>query len=802
MDTIRKYHFQIQYAKCYSKLAYAYTSNISARYLPLSRKAFVYFCCIVLCLSISRSTYSATLYSRASAAFSVASTWSTSSGGGAYAGPLAAGDIFIIESPNNVTLTANQSAASITIQSGATLTMSGGNFTLTVPNFTINSGGTLGLNTRVLTLSGNWTNNGSITGTSGRIQASTGTCINNGTINLSTGRVAMTGAGPFTNAGSIVLTTGQINTTTGTFTNSGSITMGAGTILQTTGTFTNSATGTIDITGAATLTFATGDFVNSNTSASVDFGSSAVTISGTNAAQDIGGFVTTGRFTCSKTSGTLTVNGDIGCNGLTKSGAGILDLGAGNTIDCSNTVVLTAGTLNGGSSTLNVNFVSTTVWQGTGTVFSAGSSTVNFNAAGNQTLSATGTKTFYNLTFSGSGTKTNATTTVTNIFSLEGTAVPSATPTYGAAATLRYNTATGRTAGAEWLNTFTATGGVVIDNTGAITANANKVFNANSPLTINSGATLTTENFDFTFNDDFINNGTWTASTGDITLAGTATQSIGAFTTTGSFLLSKGSGTATMTGNVSAGSLTLNGTSGILNLGTGLTHTISGDYTGTLGTLEGNTSTLNLDGSIAITGAAFTANTGTVNLTGAGSQNIPSYTFYKLGFSGAGTKTLTGTTTVNNILTINSPSVFDLGSFTLNLAGSGTPLVNSGGTFMASTSTVNYTNAGSTVITAVNYHNLNGTGGNRIFSTADIIGISGTFTPGAGTYDVFNSEVDFNGAADQSIPTFTFHKLKVSTAGIKKILASTIVACQTIDIIDNASVEINADGGGRLDVLQ
>jgi hypothetical protein len=138
---------------------------------------------------------------------------------------------------------------------------------------------------------------------------------------------------------------------------------------------------------------------------------------------------------------------------------------------------------------------------------------------------------------------------------------------------------------------------------------------------------------------------------------------------------------------------------------------------------------------------------------------------------------------------------------TLNLSGSGTPLVNNG-TFTTSTSTVNYTNAGSTVITAVNYYNLNGTGRNRTLSTAANIGIAGTFTPGAGSYTITNSTVDFNGGLAQTIPAFTYYNLIVSNAGIKSVLGSTTVICQTITINDAASIEINADGGGQVNVLQ
>ena len=117
--------------------------------------------------------------------------------------------------------------------------------------------------------------------------------------------------------------------------------------------------------------------------------------------------------------------------------------------------------------------------------------TVNFTGAA-QTAKVTS---YYNLTLSGTGVKTFATTpTVNGILSMEGTAtvvVTTGVVTYGANATLRYNTATARTTSAEeWIVPFAATGGVIIANTGTITMNVAKVFNASVPLTINGGATL------------------------------------------------------------------------------------------------------------------------------------------------------------------------------------------------------------------------------------------------------------------------------------------------------------------------
>jgi hypothetical protein len=224
----------------------------------------------------------------------------------------------------------------------------------------------------------------------------------------------------------------------------------------------------------------------------------------------------------------------------------------------------------------------------------------------------------------------------------------------------------------------------------------------------------------------------------------------------------------------------------------------------------------------------FTTGTGNTNLTGSiairpGNRGAPvynanaNYTFNGTAAQATGNAivaannitisnttaavTATSSITASGVVTINPSANLSLGATTLSLSGAGTPIVNSG-TFTAGTSTVNYTNGSGATIAALNYYNLNGTGGNRTLSSTGTIGVASSFTPGSGTYTVSNSTVDFNGTGDQTIPAFTFYNLVVSNTGIKKILASITVACQTIDIGDNASVEVNADGGGRLDVMQ
>jgi hypothetical protein len=156
-----------------------------------------------------------------------------------------------------------------------------------------------------------------------------------------------------------------------------------------------------------------------------------------------------------------------------------------------------------------------------------------------------------------------------------------------------------------------------------------------------------------TFGGDFVNGGTFTGGSSPIVITGAATsQSIGGFTTTGLVSMTKASGTATFTGNVNGGGLTLNG-AGTLNLGTALTHTFTGTWTRTAGTLNGGTSTLSLGNATPVTGSGgtFTANAGTVNYSAAGAQTVATtLTYNNLTLSGSGAKTITGVPAIGGTL--------------------------------------------------------------------------------------------------------------------------------------------------------
>ena len=468
------------------------------------------------------------------------------------------------------------------------------------------------------------------------------------------------------------------------------------------------------LTPGANLITLEGDFINSGTLTS---GAGGVTIAGTVATQSIGGFTTTGSVLLSKTSGTATLQGNVNGGPLTISGSGAtLNLGTALTHTFTGVVTLTAGTLNGGSSILNENAVSTTAWNGTGSVFSAGTGTVNFGAAGAQTVSSTATS-FNNLTVSGSGIKTfSVTPTVNGILSLEGTATVTVTGagviTYGSNATLQYNTTTARTATTkEWITPFIASGGIIIKNTGAITTPGVVQIGNNSsvPLNINSGATLTPGANLITLEGDFTTAGTLTSGSGGITIAGTvASQSIGGFTTTGVVTLTKTFGTATLLANVNGGALTINGSGGTLNLGAGLAHTFTGDVTLTAGSLNGGSSALT-ENNVSTTawngtGSVYTPASGTINFGGSGNQTIAANsTFYNLSFAGSGTKTFSYPTTINANIAISGSAVADLGSITTHTCGSltlggvveatgswgsnGSTAVNKNNTYFLSTST-------------------------------------------------------------------------------------------------------------------
>lgn len=337
-------------------------------------------------------------------------------------------------------------------------------------------------------------------------------------------------------------------------------------------TLTINSPGTLTVTGAITITASTLDTSNSiiNVATGILSAGSITMSDSANDTRHCSLQIGTGTVTI---TGSITMSGSALRNDVTFSGAGTLNI---------------ENTMSGGTLT-------------------AGTGLVNYNSPLAQTI---GKYVYNNLTLSGGGAKDPFGATVNGILSMEGDSTMSVSfpPTYGPAATLQYNSTFPQNVNSEWSNnvptaTFSSTGGVVITNTGIVTIGASgavvKSLDTNIPLKINSGASLVVTGASvLNLSGDFINNGSFT-SNGNIIIDGTAvSQNIGSLTVTGSGFvrLTKTTGTATLNGNVNAPILVANTAGATLNLGNGLTHTITGNWIQTNGTINGGSSTLRIGG--------------------------------------------------------------------------------------------------------------------------------------------------------------------------------------------------------------
>lgn len=362
--------------------------------------------------------------------------------------------------------------------------------------------------------------------------------------------------------------------------------------------------------------------------------------------------------------------------------------------------------------------------------------------------------------------------------------------------------------------TLTFSGAFTLNVSGTVTM---PLPGTNNPITLAVGSGTVTVNGLFTMsggsgNVARVNN--LTISTGTVNLNGGITAAAARCNITFS-----NAGVLNISGTVSGGPAVLTASTGTVNY-TGNTAQniwvennyynlgISGSAVKTLtGTLTvsnllsvGALSTLELPSTgTPLSYAGTISGTGKVLYSGIGAQTVTGLTYYDLQTSNSGLKTLGANATVANILTIDASTTLDLSTFTLTLSGGGTPLVNNG-TFTPSTSTVLYTNASSTVIAAVNYNNLNGTGGPRTLAGSGTIGIAGVFTKGAGAYTVTGSTVNFNGSGAQTIPAFTFNDVILSGLGSKTILTATAVNVNTIQIQDGPTLDL--PGTAQLNITQ
>ena len=420
-------------------------------------------------------------------------------------------------------------------------------------------------------------------------------------------------------------------------------------------------------------------------------------------------------------TGTVTVSGNITSAGIN-----------------SQIIFTDAGTINAGGTFLS----------GTTGTLTASTGTINYNASGAQTIT---NYAYYNLSLSGSGAKTLPTglTTIAGTISLNGSATTTTTVGLTINGNLEVNNGTTFTAAGYAL---TVNGNTNIGNgtSGALTISSStgtKAFNGD--LTISSGATLnnTASNAALTLPGNLTCDGTLNAGTGVYTFSGAS---------------------KTINGTLTIPSVTISGT---IQNNAALTVSTSLAGTGTL--TQGSNSFLNLTGTFAITNLSASENVNTINYNGA-AQTIKAISYYNLTLSGSGAKTMTSVSSILGSFTlagtasataaaalsigadvvIGSGTTFNAGTYTHNI---GEDWTNNGGTFVASTGTINFngTNAGNINGTATStFYNLTvnkGTEENTITSNSKAFSVTNNLTVTQGNLILQATDANYNVTNDLTI---------------------------------------------------
>ncbi len=227
-----------------------------------------------------------------------------------------------------------------------------------------------------------------------------------------------------------------------------------------------------------------------------------------------------------------------------------------------------------------------------------------------------------------------------------------------------------------------------------------------------------------------------------------------------------------------SGTLTLNSSS-VLDLAS---YALSGSISSITG--AGTLKTQNTSSTPIPTGKTWA---GTIHYNNAtGGQTIVAGTYTNLTNNNtSGTNTAAAALSVSGTLTLSGTSVLDLGTYALSgtvstITGTGTlKTQNTSSTPIPSgqtwTGPVYYNSSSAQTIIQGNYSDLNGTGGDRTFDTTSAIGVSGTFTPGSGTYTITGSTINFNSGGAQNLPAFNFYNVTVSGGNTKSVAGSVAV---------------------------
>ena len=507
----------------------------------------------------------------------------------------------------------------------------------------------------------------------------------------------------------------------------------------------SAASGTINFNGdfdgnGGSISFGTSGSGNLNFGGSVSnltsftAGNSTVNYN-CNGTQDIGG-VTYYNLTTS-TGGIKTLTGNITVESTLNTATGT-------------TLALSTHTLTLGSS----NSAATGSWTKNSAAFNEDSGTFIYCDTADQDIIA---ETYFNLTTSGSGTKTLlGTTNVTH--NLEVSASTSVAA-----------------------NTLTVSGAADVN---ATVSAASGTINFNGDFDGNGGSISfgTSGSGNLNFGGSVSNLTSFTAGNSTVNYNCNGTQDIGGVTYYN--LTTSTGGIKTLTGNITVEST--------LNTATGTTLALS-THTLTLGSSNSAAT-----GSWTKNSAAFNEDSGTFIYCDTADQDIIAETYYNLTTSGSGTKTLQGSLNVLNNFTIGSNVVFNVNDSS-NLISIGGDWINNGGDFQHNDCTVALNGGNTQNISAETFYNLNVSGSDVVFNNTILIenniDISGSLTAtdqaisishnwnNSGVFSGDNSTVSFNNAAliSEITGSTDFYNFTCTTAGKTLELDSDIGSLQRIE---------------------
>lgn len=318
-------------------------------------------------------------------------------------------------------------------------------------------------------------------------------------------------------------------------------------------------------------------------------------------------------------------------------------------------------------------------------------------------------------------------------------------------------------------NSFTGT--TTINTTSEL--RLNPVFNATyaSQIKLNSGKLSTT---------GIATNRTWTSSS-TLSLDATSTIDLGSNVHTISFANSNGvtwNGSATLTINGWTGTATNPGTAGRIFLGNNSTSLTASQLAQiTFSGYPGIPILLSTGELVPGIGVTFTWNGSVSNDWGTaanwtpgsstpGSNDlvvIPGTIDYNIALN------ITGNRTCNSF-TISSNGAFSIspGSI-LTVTGNFVYSSTSSSTFDCA-STLNLSSTFSQNIPALNFGNLNLTGGPRVLASSGTISICGTYTPSASTTTITGSTVNFNGTGVQVVPAaHNYNALVIANSNVAAV---------------------------------